>query len=291
MKNAFFCVDIGGTKTAYALYDEEGHELVYRRFPTEPEKGAEDLVARVYASASEFLPAYRVRIGSLATPGPLSMRDGVILRAVTMGWENVPIVRLFSERFGMPFVLLNDCDAGALGVSNLPQFSAYRSLCYMSLSTGIGGGIVINGDVYTGRGNAADFGHMPVPGEGLLCGCGHKDCLELYASGSGIEKRYQTATGKALSCAEIASLAQEKDPIATKLFEEASAHLAFAMDTLFAVLHPEMIALGGSVCRCGDLLLGKIGTQHPIGFAPDDGKQVLLGAFANAKKHAEKIYE
>ena len=289
MKNVYFCVDIGGTKTAYAIYDEAGRELTYRRFPTESERGAEDLVARVYADSAGFLADCQVPIGSLATPGPLSVADGVILQAVTMGWENVPIVKLFSKRFGVPFLLLNDCDAGALGVANLPAFSAYRSLCYISLSTGIGGGIVINGDVYTGRGNAADFGHMPVAGEGLACGCGRTDCLELYASGSGIEHRYAKKSGRVRSCAEIAALAAEGDPLATTLFEEASAHLAFAMDTLFAVLHPEITVLGGSVCRCGDLLLGKIGKHHPVGFAQDDGKQVLLGALANAKNKLHAI--
>lgn len=283
MKNVYFCVDIGGTKTAYAIYGEEGNELVYRRFPTEPERGAADLVERVYASAAEFLADCHILIGSLATPGPLSVADGVILHAVTMGWENVPIVKLFTKRFGVNFVLLNDCDAGALGVANLPAFSAYRSLCYISLSTGIGGGIVINGDVYTGQGNAADFGHMPVAGEGLICGCGRTDCLELYASGSGIEHRYLQQRGVARSCAEIAALAASGDPIATRLFEEASLHLAFAMDTIFAVLHPEMTVLGGSVCRCGNLILGNIGKHHPVRFAQDDGKQVLLGALANAK--------
>ncbi|MBO5671399.1 MAG: ROK family protein, partial [Clostridia bacterium] len=231
------------------------------------------------------LADYRILMGGLATPGPLSVRDGVILHAVTMGWENVPIVRLFSERFGVDFVLLNDCDAGALGVANLPQFSTYSSLCYLSLSTGIGGGIVIDGEAYTGRGNAADFGHIPVAGEGLVCGCGRTDCLELYASGSGIERRYEERVGIKRSCAEIASLAREGDSVAVALFDEASAHLAHVLDVLYAVLHPEIIVLGGSVCRCGELLLGKIGPQHVMGFAPDDGKQVLLGAFANARNH------
>ncbi len=284
-QNAYFCVDIGGTKTACALYDDAGNELFYERFPTEPERGAEDLVERVYECAHEKLSDYRVLIGSLASPGPLSVAEGKIIRVVTMGWENVEIVKLFSKRFDMDFVLLNDCDAGALGVANLPEFKKYRSHCYMSISTGIGGGFVIDDEVYMGCGNAADYGHMPVPGEGLVCGCGRTDCLELYASGSGIERRYAARTGKNVDCYTIEQAARSGEAVAAELFREASEKLAFAIDALCAVLDPEVIVLGGSVCRSGELILGKIGKQHNIGFAPDDGKQVLYGAYANAKKH------
>ena len=283
MKNAFFCVDIGGTKTACAIYGEEGEELFYHRFPTEAHRGAEDLVERVYQCVCAQLGAYRILGGGLASPGPLDLSKGTVVHAVTLAWKNVPIVQLFEARFGFSFTLLNDCDAGALGVANLPQFRSYSSLGYISLSTGIGGGFVYRGEVYTGAGNAANFGHMPVRGEGLVCGCGKTDCLELYASGSGLEQRYKHQTGKRISCAEIEGLAKEGDETALRLFEEASEHLSVAVSSIRAILDPEMIVFGGSVCRCGDLILGKLKKEESIGYAPDDGKQVLLGAFWAAK--------
>ena len=288
MKSAFFCVDIGGTKTAWAIFDGNGTELAYNKFPTEPSRGAEDLVERVFASASEALAAYHIEGACIASPGPLDAKAGRILQIVTMGWENVEIVRLFSERFGFPFLLLNDCDAGALGVAHSPDFRSYRSVCYMSVSTGIGGGIVIDGKLYNGCGNGGNFGHMPIPGEGLICGCGKVDCLELYASGSGLENRYRVATGESLSCARIEERARRGEAVACRLYRDASAALLFAADTLHAVMDPEILVLGGSVCRSGDLLLDQIKAHHKVGFAPDDGKQVLAGAYVYARQNPER---
>ena len=289
MMPAYFCVDIGGTKTAWAIYDPAGIELAYGRFPTEPSRGAEDLAERVYESASPSLADYEIKGACIASPGPLIAKEGRIVRIVTMGWENVEIVRIFSDRFGFPFLLLNDCDAGALGVAGSPAFRQYASVCYISVSTGIGGGIVINGELYNGRGNGGDFGHMPVPGEGLICGCGGTDCLELYASGSGLENRYRAATGHSLPCAEIEALAKKGDPVAARLYREAAAALLFAANTLRAVMDPDILVFGGSVCRSGDLLLGPVKERHPTGSAPDDGKQVLAGAFAYALQNAKFI--
>lgn len=283
MRNAFFCVDIGGTKTACAIWSEAGEELFYHSFPTEAHRGAEDLVERVYRCVYEQLGAYRIIGGGLASPGPLDLSRGTVVHAVTLGWKDTPIVRLFEARFGFAFTLLNDCDAGALGVANLPPFRSYSSLCYISLSTGIGGGFVYRGEVYTGGGNAANFGHMPARGEGLVCGCGKRDCLELYASGSGLEQRYRLQTGNSLSCAEIEGLAKAGDETAFRLFEEAAEHLSVAVASIRAILDPQIIVFGGSVCRCGELILGRLGKDVPIGYAPDDGKQVLLGAFCAAK--------
>lgn len=284
MKKAYFCVDLGGTKTACAIYSEDGEELFYTRFPTEPARGAEDLVERVYASVCEELANYRILHAGIASPGPLDLPNGRIVHVVTMEWRDVPLVALFQKRFGLKFVLLNDCDAGALGVSSYEEFQNARSLCYVSLSTGIGGGAVIDGKSYTGNGNAADFGHMPVAGEGLVCGCGKTDCLELYASGSGIERRYESKTGNKRSCAEIEALAKAGDPTAANLFADARGFLAFGLGSIRAIMDPELIVLGGSVCRAGELILGDLEKHHRIGFAPDDGKQVLKGAFVAAKQ-------
>ncbi len=285
MKKGFLCIDIGGTKTACAIYEESGREAVYHRFPTQPERGPEDLIDRIYDCIREDLADWTILGGGLASPGPLDIPNGKIAYIATMGWRNVPIVSLLEERFGISFCLLNDCDAGALGVANYPAFLNYSSLAYVSLSTGIGGGFVHDGEVYSGAGNAADFGHIPVHGEGLVCGCGRTDCLELYASGSGLERRYLQKTGEALDCLGIEKKARAGDPLCLELFADARHHLSYAMNCIRAIIDPAIIVFGGSVCRSGELILGDIGVHHVIGFAPDDGKQVLFGAFAQAKKN------
>ena len=276
-----FCVDIGGTKTAFALFDENGNELFYDLFETRPSEGAIRLVQRVYERVKSLVNG--VSHGVIASPGPLNAHTGMIEYVATMGWKNVPITRLFEEAFGFAFSLLNDCDAGGLGVWKYCGFSEYKNLCYISISTGIGGGAIVNGKLHTGKGNAGNFGHIPVTGEGLLCGCGGVDCLELYASGSGMENRYKAQTGNKLSCAEIATLARKGEKQALAIFQTASEKLIFALRAVIATLDPELIVLGGSVCKSKDLFLPQVQKALPalrIEHAPDTGKQVLYGALA-----------
>jgi len=276
-----FCVDIGGTKTALAVYDEKGTEYFYTSFPTNPDQGPENLIERIANAISGQLDG--ISRGVIASPGPLNVKTGEIVFIATMGWKNVPIVKMFTEKFNMSFKLIGDCDAGGLGVWKYCGFKDYENLAYMSISTGIGGGIIANSKLYIGNGNAAFFGHIPVYGEGLKCGCGKTDCLELYASGSGMEKRYLDKTGKILSCKDISTLARSGDKVAMDIFEDAGDKLAFALSSLVANLDPEIVVLGGSVCKDKDLFLPKIEKALPnlkIGFAPDTGKQVLYGALA-----------
>lgn len=276
-----FCVDIGGTKTAFACFDEQGNELFYDLFETRPKEGAVSLVNRVHDRVKSVVDG--VSFGVIASPGPLNGQTGKIEYIATMGWENVPIVKLFEEKFGFSFSLLNDCDAGGLGVWKFGGFAEYKNLCYMSISTGIGGGGIVNGSLLTGKGNGANFGHIPVPGEGLQCGCGNVDCLELYASGSGMENRYFTKTGEKLVCAEIAERARSGEKNALEIFQTASEKLIFALKTIVATLDPEIVVLGGSVCKSADLFLPTVKNALPalrIEYAPTHGKQVLYGALA-----------
>lgn len=276
-----FCVDIGGTKTAFACFDEQGKELFYDFFETRPFEGAIRLIERVYERVKTELDG--VAFGVIASPGPLNGQTGEIEYIATMGWKSVPIVKLFEEKFGFSFSLLNDCDAGGLGVWKYSGFAEYKNLCYMSISTGIGGGGIVNGTLLSGKGNGANFGHIPVLGEGLQCGCGGVDCLELYASGSGMEKRYFEKTGEKLVCAEIADRARNGEKIALEIFQTASEKLIFALRAVVATLDPEIVVLGGSVCKSADLFLPTVQKALPalrIEYAPTHGKQVLYGALA-----------
>ena len=284
MVRAYLCVDIGGTKTAFALFGQNGEEFYCRAFPTRPEEGAEALIGRIRASLEEKLPEFDLAGGVIAAPGPLDAVNGLLLHPVMLGWVNTPVAEMFSQAFGIGFSLMNDCDAGALGVAQEFGFAERGTLCYISLSTGVGGGTVVDGRILNGAGNASDFGHIPVPGEGLICACGKKDCLELYSSGSGIEKRFAAKTGRSLPCAEIASLAREGDRAAKTVFAAAAVHLAYAVQVIRATIDPETVVFGGSVCNDGDLLfpaLENAGVKTVC--TAQKGKQVLHGAFLRAK--------
>ena len=285
MEKACLCVDIGGTKTAFSLFDENDREVFYRAFATQSGQGAENLAERVFDAVSGAMGRYLVERGVIAAPGPLNAEKGVLISPVLLGWRNVSITEIFQKKFGIPFVLLNDCDAGALGVWRYGGYSDVRTLCYITVSTGIGGGTIVNGQLVAGRGNASDFGHIPVAGRKIRCGCGNVDCLELYASGTGIEARYAEKTGKKLCCAAIAECARGGDAAAREIFADASAFLNYALCVLKAVLDPERVVFGGSVCKVGDLLFaGAERAGIPIAFAGQDGKQVLYGALCRSKQ-------
>ena len=285
MKDVIFCIDIGGTKTAYAAYTADGEELVYNKFPTRPERGADDLVERLRSAASVDLDGYRIVRGVVASPGPLDARNGVIIDVVTMGWKNVALTDKLQQAFGVTFSLLNDCDAGALGVWRYGGYAHCRSLAYVSISTGIGGGAIVDGKLVTGRGNAADFGHIPVLGDRRKCGCGRMDCLELYASGSGIERLWRELTGQPLPCATIADLARKGNVDARSVFMRAGKRLAQGVGAIKAILDPEVIVFGGSVTKAGDLFFPtyqSLSGEAEVLLANEDGKQVLLGCLAFA---------
>lgn len=286
MEKACLCVDIGGTKTAFALFDENDREIFYRAFATRPGEGAENLAERVFDALSVLKANYRIEKGIIAAPGPLDAEMGILISPVMLGWKNTAITKIFEERFGFPFVLLNDCDAGALGVWKYGGYEKANTLCYISISTGIGGGTIVNGSLLAGAGNASDFGHIPVAGENIKCGCGNTDCLELYASGSGIEARYAEKTGKKISCAVIEERAHAGELEACEIFSKASSYLEYALHILKAVFDPEIVVFGGSVCKAGDLLFVKANSAGiPMAFAGLDGKQVLYGALYRLKSN------
>ncbi len=275
-----FCVDIGGTKTAFGVYDENGKEIFYHLFPTNPSEGAQNLIDRIYAISREWLNS--VSLGVIASPGPLEVASGKIKYIATMGWREVPIVALFEQKLGFKFLLLNDCDAGALGVWKFFGFEQSKTLCYASISTGIGGGTVIDGKLFTGSGNASNFGHIPTPDKGLKCPCSQTDCVELYASGSGIENRYYALTGEKKECKEIYDEAKRGNAFAISVFDDAGKKLAQALSCVYQVLSPEVIVLGGSVCNASELFLPTVkdtlkGTKIEVVLS---GKQVILGALA-----------
>jgi glucokinase len=285
MEKAYLCIDIGGTKTALAIYGENAEEIFYTFFPTEPQKGIENLIKRIYSAVSEKLKNYDVKGGAIASPGPLNVKKGIIVNIVTMGWNNISIIDLFEQEFKISFKLINDCNAGALGEYNFGKAKGIKNMCYISISTGIGGGIIADGKLYEGNGNSAEFGHIRVDGYKKQCGCGKIDCLELYSSGTAIEKGFFEMTGKIFSAKEIALLAKNGDENALNLFKICSEKLSVALNNIISVLDSEAIILGGGMACDADLFMPYLGTvTDRLILSNLKGKQVLLGAYSLIKE-------
>lgn len=267
-------IDIGGTKIALGLSDLEGRALPFRRFPTRLEVGphrvvedALDELEKMVAEAGGRVVAVGVGCG-----GPLSRSRGLILSPSNMpGWDEFPIMELVRKRFVVPVELDNDANAAALAEYEYGAGRGAESMVYMTISTGIGGGVILGGKLIHGVGDAAgEVGHMIVEPGGFPCGCGSRGCLETTCSGTSIARRAaeRLAGGgrdsillegggglKGITARAVAEAARAGDPLATEVWDETIEYLALGVGNVIAAFAPEAVVLGGGVSTAGDQLL------------------------------------
>lgn len=274
-------IDVGGTKTAFALFDTEGNICFKEIIPTNPCEGAEALLHKI----KNAINGAEVSAVGIGAPGPLSVKEGEIIFVATMGWKNVPLRALSEQIFGCKTVLYNDCDAAAAGEYLFGAGHGVTEMAYLSLSTGVGGGLIVGGKLFVGDGNVADFGHLRVATDEVrICPCGKVNCAELYASGTSVAKGYADLSGKEVSTAEVFRLYQQGDPVAKKVVKTAAEMLGQVLQTVSAVFAPQCFVIGGGMSAAIDHLLPYI----PDVFAKRirkfslDGWQGVYGAYALA---------
>ncbi|MET0622858.1 MAG: ROK family protein [Pyrinomonadaceae bacterium] len=284
-------VDIGGTKIALGLSDLEGRSLPFRRFPTRVERGphrileqALDELEKMTAEAGGRVAAVGVGCG-----GPLSRSRGLILSPANLpGWDEFPVVGLIRERFDVPVELDNDANAAALAEYEYGAGRGAESMVYMTISTGIGGGVIIGGRLIHGVGDAAgEVGHMIVAPGGAPCGCGSRGCLETICSGTNIARRAaeRLADGsrhssllegggglKEITALAVAEAAGAGDPVAVEVWDETIEYLALGVGNVIAAFAPEAVVLGGGVSTAGEQLLGPLRrrVRESVKIAPVD---------------------
>lgn len=264
----FLGIDIGGTKLAAGVVSSEGQILSYLREPT-PHTDAETLLAAVVRLAE------RARQESGRTPlavgvgsgGPMRWPEGVVSPLHIPAWRDFPLRTRLIEAFNMPVVVDNDAKAFALGEALFGAGRGATHLLAMVVSTGVGGGLVINGQLQHGAsGNAGHIGHTIVARRGPRCECGAVGCLTAFASGTGLVTRARTALAQGvvseltalpaqeLTAEVIARAANEGDGLARQLFREAAHALARAIASAAALLDINMVVLGGGIAHTGELV-------------------------------------
>ncbi|MFD7923826.1 ROK family protein [Streptomyces sp. NPDC059740] len=278
-------LDIGGTKLAAGVVRRDGTALSFRTCPTRVDEGPEACLERLWRLGADALraaglgpdqAAARLLGCGIGCGGPLDPVRGLLLCPPHLpGWRDIPVTDLAAETFGVPAVLDNDGTAGAAGEWRFGAGRGSRHLVYLTVSTGIGGGVVIDGRTYRGAaGNGGEPGHVTVrTGEGRLCrSCGREGCLEAYASGTSIAERARqavaaaTARGEAtrlaaagpLTAAEVARAAREGDPLAVRVWDETTALLGQGLASVVNLYEPELLVLGGGVTRAGEQLMAPV---------------------------------
>jgi len=265
-------VDIGGTKVAAGVVDEAGRILARARrlTPSRDPRAVEDTIVEV---VRELRAGHRVECVGIGAAGFVDADRGRVLFAPHLAWRNEPLRDAVAESVGLPVVVENDANAAAWSEWRFGAGRGQERLVCVTLGTGIGGGIVLDGQVQRGaHGLAGEFGHMVVVPDGHRCECGNRGCLEQYASGNvlGREARELARAGSpvtvplmervggdvdALVGPLITEAARDGDPCAIELFEDVGRWLGIGLANLAAALDPGIFVIGGGVSDAGELLL------------------------------------
>lgn len=266
-------IDIGGTKIAIALEALNGAKAGEVRISTKVERGPFEIVENISREIEGLLEDNQGSLVSLGVgcPGPLDMEKGLILSPTNLpNWDNFPLVDLLKKRFKVPIVLDNDANTATLGEYIYGAGRGFKNLIYITISTGIGGGIVVNDKLIHGVGaGAGELGHTIVLPGGRACKCGSTGCLETICSGVNIARRAQErlAMGEASLLKEMSGASSEvttemvveavrqDDQLASEIWAETCHFLAIGIGNMITLLAPEAVIIGGGVATAGELLL------------------------------------
>jgi glucokinase len=267
-------LDIGGTKLAAGVVDASGktHSFLVERSRTE--LGSDAVLRDLFALGRRAVEASGVawaEVGAVGVGcgGPLDAARGILLAPPHLpGWRDVPVGRLAEEEFDRTVVLENDATAAAAGEHRYGAGVGTRNMVYLTISTGVGGGVVIDGRLYRGAmGNGGELGHVTIDWHGRHCrGCGRRGCLEAYVSGTSISERAveemdpdsSLAVLPRPSAEDVAAAARAGDRFAGKLWDETVEALACGLTSIVNLFEPELVVLGGGVTRSGPQLLDPV---------------------------------
>ncbi len=277
-------VDIGGTKIAVCLADSTGNILSSRRIPVL--KDYNQVRPQIIDAIREILVEQNlteadVKALGICAPGPLDIPNGKLLPSPNMGWGTVPICDDLSKEIKIPITMDNDANAGVLAEWFFGAGKGKKDIIYLTMSTGVGGGVVSGGKLITGTsGNAAELGHICLDINGPMCGCGHAGCLEAYCGGASVKRRLQDALRfnpdhamyklpcvdgdfEKLNFQAVREGAKVGIPMAVVMWDEICMRLAQGIGICLSSFNPEMIVLGTSAYYAGDFMMDPVKRYLP----------------------------
>ncbi|HEY3475897.1 MAG TPA: ROK family protein, partial [Anaerolineales bacterium] len=258
-------VDIGGTHIRVAVYEPDSLKPVahHRTRSLANQPGVYD---RLEKAIEKVWPRGNVKAIGIASPGPLDPHTGTILDTPNIPeWENFPLTAKLSQHFNVPAFLDNDANMAGLAEWQFGAGRGHQNVVYLTISTGIGGGVISSGCLIQGfRGMGAELGHMIIDPDGPLCGCGQRGHIEAFSSGPSIARyvEEQLAAGQTsslqsqsvISAKTIAEAAWAGDPLAVSAFKRAGHYLGIAVANYLAIFDPSILIFGGGVSQVGDYL-------------------------------------
>ena len=267
-------IDLGGTTFTIGLVRSNGQLVASGTYETFIERGHEDIINRM---AQETIRLWEregytrsdiLEVG-VGSPGPLNLKTGVVVTTPNLKWVNVPLRDMMAERLQLPVTIDNDAVSATFGEFWVGAGTPYNDVIGITLGTGVGGGIILEGRIHHGAHDiAGHVGHMIVQLGGRKCGCGNLGCLETYASATGIVATALEAlqTGRSsplhsvqrLTSKKVYEAALQGDNLALEIFDRTGYYLAAGINSLLNVINPEAVILMGAVANAGDILLNPV---------------------------------
>ncbi|MCD8349076.1 MAG: ROK family protein [Planctomycetaceae bacterium] len=319
MNSTYLGVDLGGTNLRCAVVDEENQVLSRVESPTHAHEGPEAVIDRlvagmIKAASTAGLDLGEIRAAGIGYPGPLNQVTGTVYSAPNMpGWKNVPLADTIATKTGVTTFIENDANCAGWGEFVAGAGVGSGHMMMVTLGTGVGGAIIVDGKLHVGRdGSAGELGHVCIIDGGRQCGCGARGCVEAYASATAVVKRFTEYLDRGwvsqlaqrretLTCQAIFEAALTGDAVAMKIVQETGHYLGIMASAVAELLNPEICVIAGGMMQAGDMLLESIRTtcldrnDHPgrtmrIVPAKLGGNAGLIGAASHAKHSASPAH-
>lgn len=315
-------IDVGGTDTKIGVLDEHANILTQGSTPTGVGKPYQAIIRNMAEYAAELLQTLGLTLDDVAAvgvgvPGVAENKHGVVMRCVNMEWWNIPFREEMQHHIPKPVVLGNDADLAGFAESICGVSAGTDSSVFITLGTGVGGGLILFGRPWSGHHSAGgELGHIIMEIDGIPCTCGRRGCLERYCSATGLirigreaaqehaESKLWAACGGDLANMNgkiIFACAKDGDPTAAAVFQKYIHYLCLALSSVICLLDPEVIVLGGGISKAGDFLLDALHEKMPkylafpevpyaeIKIASLGASAGFIGAAMLAKQHMEEI--
>ncbi|MDU5110540.1 MAG: ROK family protein [Clostridium sp.] len=265
-------VDLGGTKIYTALVDLDGNMVKEITVKTEAHRGDKAVLEKLISTIDTVLEGIdinEVKAIGVGSPGPLDIKKGLIVYTPNLPFKNFNIVQPIKEKYNIPTYLDNDANAATLGEFMFGAGKGSTNMVYVTVSTGIGGGAIINGSLFRGStANALEIGHTTVMKGGPRCGCGNTGCAEAVASGTAIMKRGREAVESKVETSlkdydevtakEVFTEAEKGDKVSQDILNDALSYLGITIANIANSFDPDKIVMGGGVSQAGNIVFEKI---------------------------------
>lgn len=298
-------IDIGGTTVKYGLFEADGTLLEKWETKTDSSLSGEQMMEQIKCSVEQMLEkrcltAEEVKGIGMGVPGSVN-DEGVVIHAPNIGWEMFPAADVLNAKINLPVIIENDANVAALGELAAGSAKGKQSMVFITLGTGVGGAVVVDGKLLRGfHGGAGELGHMCVnPAEKEPCNCGKFGCLEQYTSATGIARlarEYMEATEpeieadlksklyeyKNVTAKEVFDCVKAGDALAIKIAEEFGRLLGNALAQVASVIDPEIFVIGGGVSKAGDILLTYVQKYYEVNaFTPVKKTEFAIASLEN----------